>query len=719
MFQIFAARMFEQRVLTAYKEKVAKERQEKLLEELADESRLDAQREAKRAKEAQKKKDRKKQQKAAKEEERTKKEAEKAAEEAAAKAAEEKIVEEQRLKKEEQRRRKEAEKKAQDDERLRKEAEKTRKAQEAKAQQAEAERKQREQREQEKKRKDDARRKERDERAAKERDARERKDRELAEKREREAKTKAEREAKDRTKKEESGRQATQPVPVPVPPLLRKPSAVVPSVPPGLQSSTSNHASPHLPVATPALPKTTTPSKPRQASTQGSHQSSPKTSHQQSGSSATSPGGSQPSHASSAAPLSAKLPPSSAQIMPPTSLPSIGPPPGMHAHPTMGAPPGMPAPGYQSGFVPGASGSHLARAPPHDPVFAHQGGGYGGPHRYQQATGLGFPPGINGMRSMPQGRGSPVDAAPPPFSSTTSSSWVPPQQANHSRQTSASYDKPVFDKTPFDAPGPAPGAIARPNPIQRPGSIPHQQPGKDMDDLSTQLGSSALLDDIDDGPAPGAHRPSRLAFDGGMPSFPPPIGSGKMESFSPRQMQGPGSSAPGGTWGASHFPSNALPTATHPSWSNPPTSNWGVPAQSGGGFGAFGGPSRIQSRPVALRLLACQACKQLSAGSPIKGGGIGGAGFHHVDDVVRQMDALRLPVDGPVKIHDLLNILDTEGDAHNGGGNFVVQSSGAGTFVKFEPESGFGMRMSGAPGDIGSPAMPFGSRLGATAPSGF
>src|ERR1700722_9254955 len=30
MFQIFAARMFEQRVLTAYKEKVAKERQQKL-----------------------------------------------------------------------------------------------------------------------------------------------------------------------------------------------------------------------------------------------------------------------------------------------------------------------------------------------------------------------------------------------------------------------------------------------------------------------------------------------------------------------------------------------------------------------------------------------------------------------------------------------------------------------------------------------------------------
>ena len=79
MFQIFAARMFEQRVLTAYREKVARERQERLLEELADETRLDAQREAKKAKEAQKKKDKKKQQKQAKEEEKARRDAEKAA----------------------------------------------------------------------------------------------------------------------------------------------------------------------------------------------------------------------------------------------------------------------------------------------------------------------------------------------------------------------------------------------------------------------------------------------------------------------------------------------------------------------------------------------------------------------------------------------------------------------------------------------------------------
>ncbi|RKP27071.1 hypothetical protein SYNPS1DRAFT_6892, partial [Syncephalis pseudoplumigaleata] len=34
MFQTFAARLFEQRVLTAYREKVARERQEQLLQEI-------------------------------------------------------------------------------------------------------------------------------------------------------------------------------------------------------------------------------------------------------------------------------------------------------------------------------------------------------------------------------------------------------------------------------------------------------------------------------------------------------------------------------------------------------------------------------------------------------------------------------------------------------------------------------------------------------------
>lgn len=82
MFQIFAARMFEQRVLTAYREKVsfscaswysvrsgidcglvikvASERQKQLLRELEEEERLAEEKELKKAKENQKKKDKKK-----------------------------------------------------------------------------------------------------------------------------------------------------------------------------------------------------------------------------------------------------------------------------------------------------------------------------------------------------------------------------------------------------------------------------------------------------------------------------------------------------------------------------------------------------------------------------------------------------------------------------------------------------------------------------------
>lgn len=60
MFAIFAARMFEQRVLQAYREGLAKEREEQLLRELELEEDTKRQKEEKKAKEAQRKKDKKK-----------------------------------------------------------------------------------------------------------------------------------------------------------------------------------------------------------------------------------------------------------------------------------------------------------------------------------------------------------------------------------------------------------------------------------------------------------------------------------------------------------------------------------------------------------------------------------------------------------------------------------------------------------------------------------
>jgi hypothetical protein len=57
MFQIFAARSFEQRVLQAYREQVAQQKQLQFLKELEDEENAAEAREARKAKDAQKKKD--------------------------------------------------------------------------------------------------------------------------------------------------------------------------------------------------------------------------------------------------------------------------------------------------------------------------------------------------------------------------------------------------------------------------------------------------------------------------------------------------------------------------------------------------------------------------------------------------------------------------------------------------------------------------------------
>ena len=184
MFHIFAARMFEQRVLAAYKEKVAHERQLKLLEEIEEEDRKAEEKNSKKAKEKEKKKEKQRLLKQQKEEERLKKEEEKAAEEAARREEEEKKAEELRKKKEEARLKKEAERKQQETERLKKEEERRKRQAEERERQQEIERKRREKEEAAKKRRDDAIKKEKEAKEAKEREAREKKEREEREKKE-------------------------------------------------------------------------------------------------------------------------------------------------------------------------------------------------------------------------------------------------------------------------------------------------------------------------------------------------------------------------------------------------------------------------------------------------------------------------------------------------------------------------------------------------------
>ncbi|KAG6333073.1 hypothetical protein ID866_6015 [Astraeus odoratus] len=176
------ARMFEQRVLQAYREKVAQERQQQLLRELEAEDQLSKEREAKKQSQNQKKKDKRKQQRLAKEEERAAKAAEKAAEEAAVKAKQLAHEEEQRKRREEERARREAARKAADEEKQRKEEERRKRVAEEREREAERERK----------------RKEKEERARREREEKERKARE-----EREAKAAAEKAAREAARKEQ------------------------------------------------------------------------------------------------------------------------------------------------------------------------------------------------------------------------------------------------------------------------------------------------------------------------------------------------------------------------------------------------------------------------------------------------------------------------------------------------------------------------------------
>jgi chemotaxis protein histidine kinase CheA len=543
MFQIFAARMFEQRVLTAYREKVAQQRQEQLLQELLEEENLNEQRTAKKAREAQKKKDKKRQQRQAREEEKARRDAEKAAEEAAARALEEKKLEEQRRKREEQRKKKEAEKKAQEEERLRKESEKQKRLQEERERQAEAERKQREQKERERKKRDEARKKEREEREAKEsrekkvKDEQDRKAREEQVSRDKEVSTKVEQAAKERSQSQTvppsqssaPGVKRTSeagPVSIPMPPGLQHPQ--VPAV-----------NSPLFPVATPIVPKTPTPARPRQPSQQGSHASSPRSQtaagtepltsispetlplSQSSGTPTSSSGklglSQQPilHHPQPSAPLS---PLGNAGRAHPLGYPSMN---GLPTHP----PPGM------SGMMPRPIGNeNVAMYPPHSgPVGSHFRG-------FPAPNGILLPPGISSGRPMQvPGRGFPPETGHNlPFTGQHPGA-SPGQQvgrSGHSRQASGS-----FERSPLDAQG-STLPISRPAPIKRPSSPQKEEDkprGSEVDELSNQLGSSALLDDTDvpftanlsqslpGPPVPGAFGPSRASF-GASPLFPDPLG---------------------------------------------------------------------------------------------------------------------------------------------------------------------------------------------------
>lgn len=494
---------------------MASERQQKLIEELEEESRLDTQREAKKAKEAQKKKEKKRQQKLLKDQEKAKREAEKATEEAEAKHLLESKAEEQRQKKEEQRKKKEAEKKAQDEERQRKEAEKQKRLQEAREHQAEIERKNREQKERDKKKRAEAKKKERQEQEAKEIEVQQDKARVAAERKNQEAKAKIEQESKERSRKEaqevkQQGQAVSSTPKHMVPPASSTGSTLHPL------HIGSTHPSPHLQIATPIIPKAPTPIRPRKPSFQGSQNSSPKISQVPSGSSATSPSiASLPQNGIN--PIVAK-PSNLPGLQHPSTISTVSP---LNTSPAMiSQPPGLPnGPAMMGSSFSPIQGTIFPPMTPRtnivDPIMhaqfslhSHQPQFNANHFRtFANPNGLPFPPGINGIRPLPHGRGAlDLSSQAPPLSKPVvninagqymSRDTMPTH--SHSRHTSASLTN--FDISDIPA---QTQPIARPNPIQRPSSVAPNQlsasnpsTNTNVDDLSNHLGSSALLDDTD------------------------------------------------------------------------------------------------------------------------------------------------------------------------------------------------------------------------------
>ncbi|GAB7345695.1 hypothetical protein MBLNU457_3974t1 [Dothideomycetes sp. NU457] len=708
MFQIFAARMFEQRVLNAYKEKVAAERQRKLLEELDEDEKMGAEKEAKKARDAEKKRNKKLAQKQAKAEEKAKKDAEKAAEEAKIREAEQQKQEAARQRKEEQKKKKEAEKKAQEDERLRKEAERVKRQQEERDRQQEAERKLREQKMSEKKLKEEARKREQEEREAREKEAREKKAHDDAGRKDQEARVNAQKQ----TKTQDSKAPAT----VQPPQIVKRPSqAGAVAVPPGLlpQKSASGTASPHVAVATPVLPKPATPAgRPRQASYQDSYSSYPMLPSLSNGpSKSTSP--SSTDQQSNTFPKAILQNPSKQQQTPvtlphPPQQSGPQPPPGMH-------------PPYNTGFgnmgFPPYQGQMSAQSQRQQMPGFPQQPSIGGQYRSYAPSNP--PPGITGL-GMPQGRGFPGDAPPgfgqqlPPMSSPI---VAPGFISGRSTMPAHSRQHSIGDRVEPDSHNTAPTQpISRPTPIQRPSSVRPSEAvivrnkgrGNDVDDLSKHLGSSALLDDVEDEPMMTENR--RASNPLGPPQRAMGIGSPLFGSV-------PGSATFGnapGTWSSGNSNPFGPPSLGNPGWG---ASTWG-----NGSFGSLGAPGRqpTLSRPRSIRLAVCNACRQLNTPS--------GDNFHDVSHILSLCRSSAIP-EGPPTLQEIEEICETEGDNQNGGGTLLVRRSGSSNFaVKYDAEDGTspaGRPSVNALGEIGSPvpshATPaFGARafgsIGALAP---
>ncbi|EFX01631.1 stress response protein [Grosmannia clavigera kw1407] len=673
MFQIFAARMFEQRVLTAYREKVAKERQQKLLEELANEESQESLRKAKKAKEAQKRKDKAAQKKQALAEEKARKDAEKAAEEAERQVEEALKAEEHRQKAEEKRKKREAQKRLEEEERLKKEAERQRRICEQKERQAEQERKTRDTKERERKRREEVRQKEQEAQDRKERESRQRKDRDERGRGDKEAKAGGPA-AKTRQKPDERMVYKTVPLPavpalplVPAIPISTGPAQASPTAPsqtsislpkrpflshqnhshqsqsqsqqplgfttaPALPQQPAlpvGHASPSIPVAAPAIPKVPTPIRARQPSQQGG-----------------SVGGSQSGTASRTASLSGSGQSQNASPNPMTPVQANISSFGLAKANTGASSLGQGAASLSQNLSQAASplsaptqqNSPFSMAP--SPISMHyplgitpvslppglglssqfgplSGGNFrnSGPPSVMQ-----MPPGMNGL-----GRGfGPMVPPPPGFGHHLSQDQLGTPAAignllgtesngvhvGHTRQPSAGYDT-------ASSPAPTTQPIGRPAPIGRPGSVVHGQHA----DYGFPAGAFTANSDNDNPHHLGSKAllddsdfaldsfSSRRPIAPARPAFGPASGPFGVDLVSPFGSQA-------SLWASvpPHTVSNSFaggPPPGFPGGGMAP-GGWGMPVNSipFSSHGTLGRSS--QARSVTLRQILCRTCKELS-----------------------------------------------------------------------------------------------------------
>lgn len=236
--------------------------------------------------------------------------------------------------------------------------------------------------------------------------------------------------------------------------------------------------------------------------------------------------------------------------------------------------------------------------------------------------------------------------------------------------------------------------IGRPAPIGRPGSISHGLP-RDDDVNPKRLGSRVLVED--DEP---------LSSDmnlGGLRHQPPgPRGAG----FATSPFVDAGYPVGHNPWGPLGAVSQPFPL---PGFGQ---ATWGSPTMPPGfGVGSLApGISSMrasaQPRHVALRLMLCQACKDLASTNSADVDG-----YIELATIRSQIEAQT--GDASILEQNLLNLCDTEGNDSNGGGTIELRRGGSGRAatgtqaIRWVPDAGDGLnphfRTVGAPGEIGSP----------------